>query len=287
MLLSVSFCSSSEKRKLSGKSFPYDLSEFDTKITLPQGLTEISGIAWYRNDTILGIQDEKARVYVIDLRSAEAASHFNFGKDGDFEDLAVINDSILALRSDGKIYEMGNFNAGPSDVKVYSTPLTSLNNTEGFAWDKLSNSLLIACKGAESPEKTKTGHKKAIYRYNPETKKMAEEPAYVINLKDPDDYSSPDILTDLEAVAKKNHIKIEFLPSGISVHPLTGEIYVLSRRLLLILNRQGKIINFSFLEPTIFSQPEGICFSPSGDLYISSEGRGGNGYILKFNAPGF
>ena len=37
------------------------------------------------------------------------------------------------------------------------------------------------------------------------------------------------------------------------------------------------------LDEKLFRQPEGICFSPEGDMYISNEGQGGKGYILKFN----
>jgi uncharacterized protein YjiK len=32
----------------------------------------------------------------------------------------------------------------------------------------------------------------------------------------------------------------------------------------------------------MLKQPEGICFAPEGDLYISSEGRGADGFILRF-----
>ena len=47
-------------------------------------------------------------------------------------------------------------------------------------------------------------------------------------------------------------------------------------------NRKGKILDLQDLDTEIFSQPEGICFSPSGDLFISNEGKGRKGYILKF-----
>jgi hypothetical protein len=32
----------------------------------------------------------------------------------------------------------------------------------------------------------------------------------------------------------------------------------------------------------LFRQPEGICFKPNGDLFISNEGDGGKAKILKF-----
>jgi uncharacterized protein YjiK len=81
---------------------------------------------------------------------------------------------------------------------------------------------------------------------------------------------------------KKMHTP--FKPSGLAVHPETGHIFVIATvgKLLVILDARGSIIDMIPLDPDIFLQPEGIAFSPSGDLYISSEGRGGKGYILKF-----
>ena len=42
------------------------------------------------------------------------------------------------------------------------------------------------------------------------------------------------------------------------------------------------VLDVKELDPNEFRQPEGICFSPSGDMFISSEGQGGKGYILEF-----
>ena len=53
-------------------------------------------------------------------------------------------------------------------------------------------------------------------------------------------------------------------------------------KLLTIMDREGLILGVQALDPNLFRQPEGICFSPEGDLYISNEGKGGKGYVLKF-----
>ena len=52
--------------------------------------------------------------------------------------------------------------------------------------------------------------------------------------------------------------------------------------MLMVLDRNGKVLDLQDLDNKLFLQPEGICFSPQGDLFISNEGRGGKGYILKF-----
>jgi uncharacterized protein YjiK len=75
-----------------------------------------------------------------------------------------------------------------------------------------------------------------------------------------------------------------FAPSGIAIHPITSEIFVISSqgKKLLILSPEGKKNALIELNPKNFVQPEGICFTPNGDLFISSEGVNSNSYILKF-----
>jgi DNA-binding beta-propeller fold protein YncE len=76
----------------------------------------------------------------------------------------------------------------------------------------------------------------------------------------------------------------KFAPSGIAIHPATKDIYVISSagKQLLILSAAGKIKSSHKLNSKHFTQPEGISFSANGDLYISNEGKGGNGNILLF-----
>ena len=81
--------------------------------------------------------------------------------------------------------------------------------------------------------------------------------------------------------------KLDFNPSAIAVHPVTHEIYLLSTRDnkgMAVYNRDGKLISFQFIDANMMQQPEGICFSPEGKLYISSEGKKGEaGNLFEFN----
>ncbi|HET7898550.1 MAG TPA: hypothetical protein VFL47_12780, partial [Flavisolibacter sp.] len=75
-------------------------------------------------------------------------------------------------------------------------------------------------------------------------------------------------------------------PSAVAVHPVSGDIYVLSTRKtkgLAQYSRDGKILGFQEIDKDLMPQPEGLCFSPNGEMYISTEGKGGEpGKILKF-----
>ena len=49
-----------------------------------------------------------------------------------------------------------------------------------------------------------------------------------------------------------------------------------------MINRNGDLIWIEPLDKWLFVQPEGMTFAPDGTLYISSEGDGGNGILMKF-----
>ncbi|HZH01113.1 MAG TPA: hypothetical protein VEY32_08525, partial [Flavisolibacter sp.] len=76
-----------------------------------------------------------------------------------------------------------------------------------------------------------------------------------------------------------------FNPSGMAIHPQTGDIYIVegTHPKLLIMDRRGNIKTLHPLQSSSFQQPEGITFSPSGETYISNEGGKGKGNILLVN----
>jgi uncharacterized protein YjiK len=77
---------------------------------------------------------------------------------------------------------------------------------------------------------------------------------------------------------------LSFQPSGIAVHPKSGDLYILAAvgNLVMIFSREGKTLAMVELKSKHHPQPEGICFDPEGTLYIANEGDGGDGTILEF-----
>jgi uncharacterized protein YjiK len=282
------------ERKLTGSgdfSFPYILHQPDDRYKLPGYLEEISGLAWCGKNKIACVQDEKAKIYVLDLDKDLKDHDYDFGKDGDFEDIAVDGKTAYVLRNDGTIYRIKDFTDKDRKVKKYKTSLSEKNDTEGMAFDPLSNSLLIACKESASVEKdVELRGYRAIYRFDLEDKKLEAEPLFLIDLNSLNSYRDQGAFREFSArLAKKLGLiesEISFKPSGISIHPVYGEIYMISSvgKLLIVMDRRGKILAMQDLDPELFRQPEGICFSPSGDMFISNEGQGGKGYILKFKS---
>jgi uncharacterized protein YjiK len=267
----------------------YDLADPERIYELPSYLKEISGLSYYGKDKIACVQDEKGNIYILDLEKGEITKKYDFGGDGDYEDIAVVGKNAYVLENDGDIYRIKDFKKKDRKVKKYNTPLKEKNNTEGLTFDPEANVLLIACKGSPSIDKERPfeGYK-AIYKFDLEKKELEEDPLYLINLERLEGYIDRSAFTRLSLrVAKRLRLiesETSFEPSGIAIHPLSGELFIISSvgKLLINLNRVGKVLDVKELNPALFRQPEGICFSPQGDMYISNEGRGGNGYVLKF-----
>lgn len=263
-----------ESVQIKDSTLPYNLSKPSKKFRMPDDLSEISGLSYAGEDKFACIQDDKGIMYLFDTKKREVTYAYKFGKAKDCEDVAVVNNTAYVLQSNGHIWQIDDFDKNnPSEkkshkIKKYKPLLLSKeNNTEGLAFDRESNSLLVACKGSQDLEEQGIylKGKKAIYRFDLSTKKLSTKPAYAIDLGHLDNG--------------------DFEISGIAVHPITGNIYVITSvgKMLAVLSQDGKIITAKQLDKKIFKQPEGICFNPDGDLFISNESKDkGKANILKF-----
>jgi uncharacterized protein YjiK len=273
-----------------GEGFSYDLETPDARYKLPGYLEEISGLSFISKGKVACVQDEKALIYVLNLEKEKLIEKVDFGKDADYEDIAVVDKTAYVLRSDGDIFRIKDFRKKNRKVRKFETPLKEKNNTEGLAYDPLSTSLLIACKGSPSIDKDKPFKGfKAVYRFDLKEEELVEDPYFLIDLDELTGYRDLSSLKRFSLRVAKGLRMIEsetiFKPSGIALHPIDDDFYIIASKgkLLIILDREGKVRDVKELDPKLFRQPEGICFSPDGDMYISNEGQGGKGYILKFN----
>ncbi|MBN2373677.1 SdiA-regulated domain-containing protein [bacterium] len=271
--------------------FPYTFTHPSMEFSLPQCLDEISGLFYFEPNRLICIQDEKGKMYVFDIDKGKVTKKIKFSETSDYEDIVVVKDTVYVLQSNGNIVELRNF----KKVSLYNTKLSNKNNAEGLAFDPERNLLLIACK--DSPHLKKKRNelkgKKAVYGFDLGNKSISPQPVYVIDeelLKDHRLYPSKR-LSLLGFIKDAGLLKreIDFSPSGIAVHPKTGDIYLISStaQMLIVLNQNGEIIAAEEFDKRIFRQPEGICFSPDGDMFISNEKKGkGRANILRFDYKG-
>lgn len=248
------------KKKKSEYSLSYDINNPTLKMSLPENLKEISGLSFYKNNSLACVNDEKGTVFIYDLSSQTISETIDIGKNGDYEGIEVVEDEIFIMKSNGKIK---GFKIENGEERKIDCSDKNVKEYEGLAFDPITKSLLLVTK---EKEKDKNDNK-TIYAYA---------------LKN-NEFSKYMTITEEMVIGKDG--KKTFAPSGIAVHPITGELYIISSqgKKLLILSPKGEKNALFELDEKTFVQPEGICFAPNGDLYISSEGIEKNAFILKFS----
>ena len=232
---------------------------------MPDDLKEISGIAYIKNNRFACVQDELGKIFVFNTVSGKVEREIQFGDAGDYEGIALANETAYIVRADGMLFEVNNYADGKPLLVQHKTHLTAKQNVEGLCYDKKNNRLLFAIKGKEPNNNSYKG----IYAFDLASKKMATTPALKVDL-------THNIWNDVKS---KNKIQ----PSDLDVHPLTGDIYIVDGAdpKLLVMGADGTKKNLYQLSSSDFPQPEGMSFTNEGDLYISNEGRTGAGNILK------
>ncbi len=270
-LLAVMSCSNSNNKKYTSPK-GYDLNHPQVQ-TMPDELKEISGIAFHHNenDELYAIQDELGFIYQYnvvrgDFRSAK------FGKKGDYEDVAVYENTIIVLRSDGTIFTFplqGLWNTSAPTVREFKK-MVPKGEYESLAVNEETGELTILCKQCQGDRK------KDIVS------------GYVLSINN--DTIQPKNNFSFEVKQLNNRMpstkSIVFKPSALTKNPLTNQWYIISavNRLLVITDANWNVKEVHELNGKIFEQPEGIAFDKSGNLYISSEaGEKAAGTIMKFS----
>jgi uncharacterized protein YjiK len=240
-------------------NLPYNFESPSEKYDLPDKLKEISGLSYYKKNQLICVNDEEGKIFIYDINEKKIIDKIPFGKDGDYEGVEVVGDEVFVLKSNGTLK---GFKIGEAFEREIDCSEPEVIEYEGLGYDPKSKYLLLVAK-----ERTKeVDVKKMVYAYNFDRKVLFKH------------ISIPQEQVTDDANGK------DFRPSGIAVHPKTGQIFILASdgKKLLILSEQGQKEALVSLNPKIYRQPEGICFSPNGDLFISSEGKKGDGYILRF-----
>lgn len=236
---------------------------------LPEALEEISGIAFLDSKTVACIQDEDGVIFLYNLETSKIEKEIEFSGGGDYEGIAVSGNTAFVVESDGTLHKVENFRSDPK-VSEHETRLTEKQDVEGLCFDTVNKQLLLAIKEKE-PESDRY---KGVYAVDPRTMQMKAEPVFRLNLSSP-------VLEEVEAGQDYD----KFQPSEINIHPDSGEIFMLegTNSKLLILDSNKKAKELHFLNRNDFPQPEGLSFDPSGNLYISNEGKPGTIHRISIN----
>lgn len=257
------------KKKQSKTPVEYDLSNPE-KFNMPAGLLEISGISFYKGnkDTIYCIQDEEGKVFRMALGTKKQVN-VKFGKKGDYEDVAVLKDKIVVLKSNGTLFSFAKKNADYEEVDSVMEwkALLPQGEYEGLYGDDATGKLYVLCKNCDGDIN------------------VEKVSGYILDVGDSIHPLSDFSINVAEIKPFGGKVKSGFRPSALAQHPFTREWFVLSgtNKLLVIMDEHWKVKEAYPLDGNIFHQAEGIAFDGAGNLFISNEGDDlSDGNILQF-----
>jgi hypothetical protein len=221
-------------------------------------LAEISGICWINDSLMLANNDESGKIFAINIADFGKLDYNNvkFSSKDDYEDIVKVDSAIYVLISTGKIMKVTNYK---NEESIQSAVVAELpgkeNEFESLYYDKEVNSLIMLCKNCHK-EKDKF---RSAYRFDLQTNTLIDTPYYRI---------------DMDVIRQKvNNSTAEFRPSAAAVNPMDNYVYIVSSvgKLMVVINKKGKVVQAFGISKLNFPQPEGITFAPNGDMYISNE----------------
>jgi uncharacterized protein YjiK len=254
-------CSSPEQTTTQQASSISDTYYWDQPSTLdlPDPLFEISGITFHQNnpEIIFAIQDEDGEVFKINWQDG-LTSQTLFEKQGDYEDISILNDHVYILRSDGTIFR---FPYSDLDYKqtqqTQSIQLLPRGEYEGMFGDSKTGLIYVLCKECKKDQD------------------LNHVSGYILSTNEGLQLKDTFSLHVAQIRDKAAKLKKGFRPSALAKNPITEEWYILSstNKLLVVADANWKIINTTALDKEVHIQPEGIAFDAEGHLYISNEGK--------------
>lgn len=260
-------CASEEGAAKTPKEYNLEKPE---KFSMPESLLEISGISFNKgnSDTIYAIQDEEGRLFRLAWGNKKQLNA-KFGKSGDYEDVSILRDKVVILKSNGSLYSFPFSDAIYEEIdSVQEWPgLLPEGEYEGMFGEESSGRLYILCKNCKVDNNDNvTG--------------------YIYQLSDNDLTPAGQFNVDVESIKPfSGKVKKGFRPSAFAKNPVTNEWFMVSaiNKLLVVADENWKIKNAYPLNGNTFNQPEGIAFDKAGNMYISNEGDDlSAGNILKF-----
>lgn len=226
---------------------------------LPFVLREVSGISHVDDTKIACIQDEDGIIFIYDLELKRITKEIEFGPKGDYESIRIIDSTAFIMESNGNIYKIIDFKSDTRKIETYKTEFNSSNDMESLDFHSGTNTFLTIPK---ENNLTENGDDLIIYKLNPEDFTIGKELFFSLSYDD-----------SIVKVEKLKFIKSGFSASELTIHPQTGEIFLLDSKFhrLLILNSDGSPKKLFMLDPENFQQPEGLSFDSLGKMYISNE----------------
>ncbi len=252
------------------------------RVTLPDELHEISGLAVAPGGRVFAHGDEEGRVFELDPRTGKILKSFalrpgandpDLGKKskdgtvaGDFEDIAIVDTRFFLVTSTGVLVE---FTEGADGQAVpFTTDDTGLGDVcevEGLAHDPATQSLVLLCKAM----KDKSARDRVeLWSWSLKDRRLGADPWLTI---------PADALRSKTGAKAFNGSALTLIPGTTSFALLAGPQQAFAE-----VGPDGGVITAGGLDRPSLTQPEGIAFLEDGTLLISTEGGKGEAALAGY-----
>lgn len=269
LLLLISSCGGEPSASAAGQ-----VNDGFTQWKLPHRLREISGLALTADERLFAITDETATVYELDYDEGRIIKSFTFGDPvvrADFEGIAVLEDRIWLMTSDGLLFAAAEGPDGQSvSYRTFDTGHGAYCELEGLAQDRHATTLILACKET-------TAKKDGLMLF--EWQASVEGIDFVREVALP------------QAAITDSIDEKRINPSGVAVDPVSGEWVLVAARqdALIRLAADGTLLEAIILKKKRrHRQAEGIEMTRDGRMLIADEGGGGRARLAVYqtSVPG-
>jgi len=232
-------------------------------------IKEISGIVWDNHkDEFIAHNDEKGTIFYLDRDTKEIKREFAFRVEkGDYEDIAIVNDDVYVLISDGSLFRIVVDSAGKQKTfDVGKLELSGKKDFETLYYDPEKRALVMLCKNCDADDKKTV----SAYAYYPDSIGFDTKPLYKIDVSK----------VDQQSPRKTSRLQ----PSAARIHPVLKKLFIVSSasNQLVIADVNGQVEGVYMLAQKLFPQAEGITFKSNGDMYIANEAVSAKSTLLKF-----
>ncbi|MBC7830049.1 MAG: hypothetical protein H7122_20050 [Chitinophagaceae bacterium] len=251
----VSLGCNTEAKRIAESPKGYNLNK-PSVLKLPSALDEISGIVYYPKDrSVLAINDEVGWLYKIHLKDDPDIQKWKYSNGADFEDLVLYDSIFYVLESNGNIIRFKFIRPDSVDTNEFIFPAPGKNEFEILYHQPKTNKLIMLCKDCEIDNKNSL----TAYSFNLDSMAYSPSPAFVIDIR------------KIEELLDEKRLR--FKPSAAAIHPITGELYVISsiNKVLVVADINGTPRNVYKIDPKLYKQPEGMTFTSTGDMIVSNE----------------
>jgi len=258
-----------------GKDLPYDLNNPDLVIYPGSFLENIVGLDIYSDREVAIVPESPGIIYMIDHKKSKISGQWRTVSRGKTSGLAIHSNTVFQVKTNGMIYGKRYIDTRKPKTLKTNPLLPGKTEPYGLAMDRRMQRLLLVCKNPVVqgvPMKNYCG----VYRFNPYTRQDSSELICVVDLRPVNKAGNPATRSMVYGTFNTDKDRREkpklFSPSGLGLHPVTDELYILSAESnqLIVTNQEGELQHMVKLDDELFQQCEAMTIGEDGMLYIST-----------------